>query len=172
MTNRWAYHVVCALVRPGSDAEWQVLQRAAFDEYHDAWADAGAIQTLKLIASDRSRGILEEAMSRNPERDALIAKALEYIDSHSRPLRDTNLERLAARAAQALEIGDWDGNSELLYNRAHDKAIVDCVFERGRDRLTYTATFYRERAVWQLTGVRETMQALMPPAAPPVVRQP
>jgi hypothetical protein len=59
--NRWAYEVVCALLEPRSDGEWAFLRKAALNEYSDRWVDAGAIQTLKLIASPRSLQILEEA---------------------------------------------------------------------------------------------------------------
>ena len=101
----WAYGVVCTLIEPTSDGNWAFLRRAAFNEYDNLWVDAGAIQTLKLIASPRSRQILIEAREHNPDRAKSISEALAYIDSGPAPLADENLERLAACVAQAVRIG-------------------------------------------------------------------
>ena len=168
--NRWAYDVVCALLEPGSDEEWAFLRKAALNEYNDRWVDYGAIQTLKLIASPRSREILEEARQHNEQRAKMIAGALEYIDSHPPALVDENLEALAERVARAIGIGDWQGNRAPRFNQAGDKALVNITFIAGSDRLTYTATFHRLEGTWKFRGARETLQELMPP--PQVVTPP
>ncbi|MDD5323330.1 MAG: hypothetical protein PHD43_22500, partial [Methylococcales bacterium] len=48
--NRWAYHVVSALVEPTTEREWAFLRDCAIDNYDDAWVVNGAIRSLKLIA--------------------------------------------------------------------------------------------------------------------------
>lgn len=53
-SNRWAYGVVSALLDPRSEREWAFLRRCALNGYDDRWVDAGAIQTLELIATPRS----------------------------------------------------------------------------------------------------------------------
>jgi hypothetical protein len=161
--NRWAYDVVCTMLEPASDKEWAFLRKAAFNGFNDGWVDYGAILTLKLIASPRSRQILEEADQRNPERAELVATALDYIRSSPPPISDVNLEKLARRIAGAVRIGKWEGNGPPQYNQGHDQALVNFVFVAGQDRLIYTATFYRVGAVWKLRGVRETSQAMLPP---------
>ena len=170
--NRWAYGVACALLEPGTKEEWAFLRKAAMNEYDDRWVDAGAIQTLKLIASPRSRQVLEEAQRHNPKRAKLIARALEYIRAGPPPLMGEHLEALADRVAKALEIGKWIGNRNVRYNHAWDKALVDCKFITGDDRLTFTATFHRVGGVWKLRGVRETLQEMMLPLAAIPVKPP
>jgi hypothetical protein len=166
-TNRWAYDVVCSMLEPASEEEWAFLRKAALNGFSDRWVDNGAIQTLKLIASPRSRQILEEAGQRNPERAEEVATALRYIRSNPRPLSEVNLDALARRTADAVRIGKWEGNRPPQYNEARDKALVDFRFIAGSDRLTYTGTFHSVGGVWRLRGVRETMQELRPPSIPP-----
>ena len=161
--NRWAYYVACSLVEPQSDEEWTFLRQAAINEYEDPWVDAGAIQTLKLIASRRSRQILEEAQKANSFRASLIARALAYVDSNPAPLLDRDLEQLAKRVAQAVIIGKWEGNKPPHFNIAGDKALVDISFRASEDAYIYTATFHRVEGVWKLRGVRETLQAFLLP---------
>jgi len=161
--NRWAYDVVCMMVAAASDEDWSFLRKAALNEFNDRWVDYGAIQTLKLIASPRSREILEEARRRNPERATVVAAALDYIRSNPRPLSDENLEELAKRTAEVVRIGKWEGSGQPQYNESRDKALVDFLFVTGSDQLTYTATFLKVTGVWRLRGVRETMQAYIPP---------
>lgn len=164
--NRWAYSVACSLLEPSTDEDWSFLRKWALSEFDDAWVDAGAIQTLKLIASPRSRGILEEARRRNSSRVRSVSQAIEYIESKPAPLVGSNLETLAERAAQALSIGKWKGNGKPQCNETGDKALVDFTFESGRDSIIYTATFHKSKAIWVLRGVRETMQMLMPAPVP------
>lgn len=156
--NRWAYQVVCALLEPGSEEDWAFLRKAALNEFHDGWVDAGAIQTLKLIASPRSQEILEEARNVNAERAGSIATALEYIASDPPPLADKNLEALAKRVAGTIKFGNRAGNGTPHYNQGKDKALVDSWYSDDEDRLTYTATFHRVDGVWRLRGLRETLQ--------------
>ena len=158
--HRWAYSVACSLLDPNSEEEWSFLRKCALNEYDDRWADAGAIQTLKLIASPRSREILEEAHSQNEFRARSVTGALEYIQSEPSPLTASNLEELAGRVAQAIKIGNWGGNSKPRCNEAEDKALLDFQYRSGLDHLTYTATFHSIDGNWKLRGVRETLQAL------------
>jgi len=162
-TNRWAYDVVCTMLEPASDEEWAFLRKAAFNGFDDRWVDYGAIQTLKLIASPRSRQILEEASQRNPGRAEAVAAALDYRRSNPSPLSDANLDALAERAAEVVKIGKLEGVGPPQYNQARDKALVDFLFNTGSDDLIYTATFHKIAGVWRLGGVRETMQAFRPP---------
>jgi hypothetical protein len=166
-TNRWAYDVVCMMLEPASDEEWAFLRKAAFNGFDDRWVDYGAIQTLKLIASPRSRQILEESRQRNPKRAKVVAAALDYIRSNPSPLSDRNLELLAKRTAEAVKIGKLEGVETPQYNQEHDKALVDFLFNTGSDELIYTATFHNVAGVWRLRGVRETMQAMVPARIPP-----
>ena len=161
--NRWAYEVACALLEPGSEREWAFLRKAALNEFDDRWVDAGAIQTLKLIASPRSQKILEEARTGNAERAKSIARALDYIHSNPPPLADENLETLAKRLAGAMRFGKWEGNGTPRYNQRRDKALVDCRYSTGEDWLTFTATFHLVNGIWRLRGLRETLQQLAVP---------
>ncbi len=103
--------------------------------------------------------------TRARQADAL-ADAVSYRESKPPGLSGSDLEQLTARVAEAIKIGNWVGNSKPLYNEAADKALVDIIFIAGSDRLIYTATFHRTQGVWKLRGVRETMQALLPPPVP------
>jgi hypothetical protein len=165
--NRWAYDVVCTMLEPASEEEWSFLRKAAFNGFHDCWVDYGAIQTLKLIASPRSRQILDEARRRNPDRAKVVAAALDYMRSNPSPLSDTNLVRLAKRTAEAVKIGKLEGVETPQYNQEHDKALVDFLFVTGSDELIYTATFHDVAGIWKLRGVRETVQMMLPPRVPP-----
>jgi hypothetical protein len=167
LKTRWGYDVVCALLEPTSESEWAILRNAASGEFDDRWVDWGAIQTLKLIASPRSRQILEEARQRNEFRAKSIDKAIEYIEMNPPPFNGRNLKELAGRVAETIKIGDLEGNNAARYNQAGDKALIDFEFRTAEDLLTYTATFHKVGAVWKLRGVRETMQAFLPPQIPP-----
>ena len=84
--SRWAYGVATSLLEPTSDSEWAFLQKCALNEFDDRWVDGGAIQTLKLIGSPRSREILEGAQRVNAYRVRSLTRALEYVDSGPVPL--------------------------------------------------------------------------------------
>jgi hypothetical protein len=159
--SRWAYSVACALLEPQSQAEWDFLRKAAMNGYDDRWVDAGAIQTLKLIASPRSRQILEEAREQNAFRTRSIAIALNYIEFNPPSLSGEKLKELAVRVAQVVKVGKWGGNGEPRYSQAGDTALVDFQFDAGDDVLTYSATFHRVDGIWKLRGVRETLQAMV-----------
>ena len=165
-TNRWTYAVATSLLEPKSDEEWNFLRKCAENHFEDGWADYGAIQTLKLIASDRSRRILEEAATKNEFRAKQIAKALEYVRSSPPPLEGRDLVELAKRVALAARIGHWVRNGPPFYDQAGDKALVDIEFETAEDYLTYTATFHAANGRWKLRGVRETLQGMKLPPAP------
>jgi len=159
--NRWAYGVVSALLEPMTAKEWSFLRSCALNEYDDRWVDAGAINTLKLIASPKSLQILRDAAKANAQRAASIAKAIQYIESGPAPLADEDLADAGKKVAQAMTIGDWKGNKEPRLNEKGDKALVDCQYIDGRDWLVYTATFHKVNGQWKLRGLCETMQALL-----------
>ncbi len=58
--DQWAYGVACSLLEPTSQDEWDFLRKAALDEFEDTWSGRGAIQSLKLIATQESRRMLED----------------------------------------------------------------------------------------------------------------
>jgi hypothetical protein len=161
--HRWAYGVACSLLDPTLEEDWTFLRYSAVNKYEDGWVEAGAIQTLKLIASPKSVELLEEIQKQNQSRAREVANALEYARSEPSPLTAPNLKDLAARVAQIIKIGRWEGNGEPKYNEANDKALVDLQFSSGRDLLFYTATFWRMQDLWRLHGVSETGQALLAP---------
>jgi hypothetical protein len=161
------YWVATALLDPKSEFEWTLLRNAALGVYDDGWADQGAIQTLKLIASTRSRRILEEVPKANPRREDLAARAIAYIDSHPAPLEDADLNRLASRVAQAVKIGQWVKNDPPRYNARRDRALVNSLFTAARDNYIYSATYRRQNGLWKLCGIRETLQQVLPPPPPP-----
>jgi hypothetical protein len=162
--DRWRYPVATALVNPGSEEAWSFLRRCALNEFNDRWVDAGAIQALKLTGSPRSQAILEEVRIKNQFRANLIASALDYIKSNPTSLSGSDLEGLAKRVAQGLQLGDWQGNRPPRLNEAGDKALVDMTFQTGMDYLVYTATFHRIDSVWTFRGAHETLQAFSPGA--------
>jgi hypothetical protein len=166
--ERWRYAAATALVNPETGEGWSSLRRCALNEFGDRWVDAGAIQTLQLTASERSRRLLEEAPQKNKFQASRIARALEHIASSPLPLSDTNLEALAKRVAFVIGPKTWQANGSPRFNEARDKALVDLEFQTSMDRLVYTATFHKKGGDWNLRGVRETYQAFAPA---PVVRK-
>ena len=159
--NRWAYGVVTALLEPATEKEWAFLRSCALNELDDRWVDAGAIQTLKLIASPQSLQILKEVKQANSERATEADAAIRYIESKPPDLSDEDLVAAGKTVAQAIRLGKWKENRKPRYNEKGDKALVDCVFIDGVDMLVYTATFHKVDGRWKLRGVRETMQALL-----------
>jgi hypothetical protein len=164
--DRWAYGVASSLLNPRTSEEWQFLENCATDQFRDRWVDQGAIRSLMLIASSRSRTILERALLENPDRAAMINRALSYIDLAPVALKGASLEILAERISDVIKIGESLGNDPPRYNEGQDKALVDFNFRSGRDRLVYTATFHRNKNGWVLRGVQETMQILLTPPPP------
>jgi hypothetical protein len=163
--DRWAYFVACSLLSPETQEEWEFLRQCASDVYYDRWVDAGAIRTLKLIASPQSVDVLKQAPVQNPERKRLCDLAVEAIRKGPASLEDGDLEAAGKKVAQAISIGEWQFNSEPRFNKAEDMALIDCEFIDGRDLLVETATFHKIGSLWKLRGVRQTMQALL--ASPP-----
>ena len=169
--DRWAYGVVSALVEPGTEKEWSFLRKCALNEYNDRWVDAGAVRSLKLIASPRCLQILQEVRSKNEGRAISAANAIQYIRSNPPPLSDQNLVDLGKRLALVIQIGNWTGNKPPGYNESGDKACIDCEFIAGRDLLVHTATFHKVGELWIFRGVRETMQALLAKSSEPGVNK-
>jgi hypothetical protein len=165
--DRWAYQVVCALLQPETPEEWDFLKRCAADEYYDRWVDAGAIRTLRLIGSPQSADILREAAKQNVGRKESFTHALAAISKGPFSLEAADLQDAGNKVAQAIKVGDWQFNTEPMYNKAKNMALVDCKFIAGRDLLIETATFHKVGDIWKLRGVRETMQVLLanPPEA-------
>ena len=159
--DRWAYEVVTAIFEPSSETEWSFLETCAANEYDDLWVDAGAINTLKLIASPKSAEILKRVLTKNPDRKVSILSALNYIESHPPVLADKDLVEAGKKVAQVIKIGKWQGNKNPRYNEKGDKALIDCEFIEGRDLLIDTATFHKVGDFWKLRGLRETMQAFL-----------
>ena len=134
----------------------------------DAVKLAGAIQSLKLIASPKSKQFLEEAGRRdsNPNCSASvyadhIQAAIKYIESGPSPLSDEDLVVAGQKVAQAIQTGKWKGNQPPQYNEEKDKALVTSEFIADRDLLVYIATFHKLDGKWRLRGVREMKQALL-----------
>jgi hypothetical protein len=177
----WLFGVTCSLLEPSSEAEWALLRRSALGEYKEYGVTRGAIQSLKLIASPRSREILEEVQrdnsfgAHNPVvtkmTAELTANAIEYIQSDPPPLRDQNVEELGHSVAQALGIRTWTGNGAPKYNQAGDKALISLNFDVGSDDYVYTAAFQRVEGIWILRGVRETSAALKASALADLLRR-
>ncbi len=165
--DRWAYEVVCALLQPETQAEWDFLKRCAADDFYDRWVDAGAIRTLRLIGSAQSADVLKEAAKQNVERKESFAYALSSINKGPLSLEAADLQEAGNKVAQAIKVGDWQFNKEPRFNKENDMALIDCEFIAGRDLLIETATFQKVGDIWKLRGVRETMQALLanPPEA-------
>jgi hypothetical protein len=159
--NRWAYRIASALLEPATEKEWEFLRNCAANEYDDLWVDAGAIQTLKLIALPRCRQILEEVEARNETRADLIEGAIKYIESKPLSFSDLDLVIAGNQVAQAIKTGKWRGNKPPRFNENGDKALVECEFIEERCEFIYTATFHKIDGVWRLRGVRETMQGLL-----------
>jgi hypothetical protein len=159
--NRWAYGIASALLEPATEKEWTFLRNCAINDHDDLWVDAGAIQTLKLIASPKSKQVLEEVLLKNKDRADSIEAAIKYIDDAPAPLSDEDIVVAAKKVAQAIQIGTWRGNKPPQFNEEKDKALVACEFVSGRDLLVHTATFHKVDGQWRLRGVRETRQALL-----------
>jgi hypothetical protein len=159
--DRWAYSVVCAVLEPATEKEWTFLRNCAMNDYDDLWVDAGAIRTLKLIASPKSKQVLKEIGEKNKDRADSVEAAIKYIESAPAPLLDEDVVAAGKKVAQAIKIGKWQGNEPPQFNEKKDKALVACEFIAGRDLLIHTATFHMVDGRWRLRGVRETMQALL-----------
>lgn len=159
--DRWAYVVATALLEPATGREWGFLRDCAINDYNDRWVDAGAIQTLMLIASPRCKQVLKEVGRKNTERADYIEFAIQYIESGPAPLSDEDIVVAGKKVAQALKIGKWRWNKPPQYNEEKDKALVTCEFIDGRDLLVHMATFHKVDGKWRLRGVREMKQVLL-----------
>ncbi|MCC6234236.1 MAG: hypothetical protein IT580_16450 [Verrucomicrobiales bacterium] len=131
------------------------------NEYDDLWVDVGAIRTLKLIASQKSKQVLKEVGEKNKDRADSVEDAIKYMESAPASLADEDLVIAGKRVAQAIKVGKWQGTKPPQFNEKKAKALVACEFIAGRDLLIHTATFHKVDGKWRLRGVRETMQALL-----------
>lgn len=159
--NRWIYSMVTGLIEPTTDSEWELLKRAASGDYDDLWVDAGAIQSLRLNASARSRSILQEIAVKNPDRKKMVDRAIVYIDAGAKPIADADLIQAGKKAAQSIGFSGWQSNDAPRYSENHEVALIDARFIIGRDLLVYTATLHHVGNEWRLRAIRETMQALL-----------
>lgn len=159
----WVYYVATAMLEPETEAEWNFLRRCALNEFDDLWADAGAIQTLQLIASPRSRTILEEVREKREHRSQRATRAIAYIDADPPSLDDTDLEAAGRRIAEVTQRGKWEGNDPPRFNVAGDKAMIDCRYIAGHDMYINTAVYHRIGGVWKLRGVRLSLQLYLGP---------
>jgi hypothetical protein len=159
--NRWIYDMVTGLVEPTTEAQWQLLERAAAGDYDDGWVDAGAIQSLRLNASARSRAILLDVAKRNSDRKKLVGRALAYIDGGATPVADAELVTAAAKAAKAIGMPGWCSNGAPRYSADRHVALIESEFFQDRDLLIYTGTYHLVGDKWRLRALRETMQALL-----------
>src|SRR5204863_7799723 len=114
--DRWAYSVVCAVLEPATEKEWTFLRNCAMNDYDDLWVDAGAIRTLKLIASPKSKQVLKEVGEKNKDRADSVEAAIKYIESAPAPLLDEDVVAAAKKVAQAIKIGKWQGNKPPQFN--------------------------------------------------------
>ena len=160
LSFRWAYQVASSLLDPSSEEDWSFLRRCALHEYENPWADTGAIQTLKLIASPRAREILEEAQNKNTFQQRSLSNPLQYIDSNPAALAGMDLISLSERIAQTISPVTWKGNGMPRCNEKQDQALINFNFETDEDLYFYSATFHKTSDAWKLRGLRETAQAL------------
>ena len=152
--NRWACEVVGGLLDPTTDAEWAFLKRCAIGEFEYEAVQGSAITILRLIASPKSREILEALHVEDDDAIDMIAQALEHIKSNPPPFADRNLDKLGRRLAGELKCGKWQGNSEPLLSERRDKARIGLSFAAGIERIDFTAVFHKVGEVWKLRGFR------------------
>lgn len=155
----------CELFDPRTEKEWSYLRASASGQYDEREVSC-AIRALKLIASPRSRRILEEALGRQPAWNRTIRDAIQYAVTHP-PAQGRCLESLATRTARAATDGEWLGNEPPRYNKERNIALVDASSRFAGDRFFYTATFHRKSNVWKTVSFRMTGAASPPPPPPP-----
>jgi hypothetical protein len=152
--NRWACVIVGGLLDPTTDAEWAFLKRCATGEFEYEAVQGEAITILRLIASPRSREVLEALHVDDDDVTATIAQAIEHIKTNPPPFADRNVDKLRRRLAAELRCGKWRGNSEPLFNKERDKARIGLSFAAGTESISFTAVFHKVGEVWKLRGFR------------------
>ena len=152
-----------ALIHPTTEAEWRFLERCVNYEFQDWWLVNGAIQSLQLNATPRSKAILESAGQKNPK----VRERIQPAPADPPTLAHLDLETAAKTIAQTLGPKTWQGNKAPRLNERADKALIDLTFHIGFDYLVYTATFHKINDSWTLRNVYETYQAFSPPPPPP-----
>lgn len=75
-------------------------------------------------------------------------------------MSDADLSEAGRKAATAMQIRGWQGNTPPRINKSGDLAGVDSEFIVGRDYFLYTSTFHKVGGVWTRRGIKETLQAL------------
>jgi len=176
--GRQSYLIVSSLLEPNSREEWVFLRKCALND-DDFRIGAGAINSLKLIPSEHSLEILQEAYKQSKRMRELIGEAIQYLKSNPESLADTSLVELQKRVAGAIQISGWKGNGIPRFNAEGDKAlvdfefIVDCNFGdilelvdeenpiKRKDLYIYTGTFHKVNGEWKLRSLRETTRALI-----------
>lgn len=165
VTDRWAYRVACSLLDASNEEDWNFLRDCLMGKYaDDLWASIGAIQTLKLIGSERSVVVLQDAqrakLKRGERWHEEIASAISFTDVQRPALRGSNLEELTGPLAQTL--GAKNAEAPRL-NQAGNKALVNVRVIAGRDLSIYTASFSRAEDYWRLRGLQEVAQVYFGP---------
>jgi hypothetical protein len=154
LQDRWACEVVGGLLEPTTDAEWAFLKRCASGEFEFEAARPDAITILRLIASAKSRVILEGLHVDDDDYESMISQAIDYIKTNPAPFVDRELVRLGRRLASELKCGKWQGNTEPLYNEQRDKARIGLSFAEGIEAIKFTAVFHKVGEAWKLRGFR------------------
>jgi hypothetical protein len=159
--NHWANEVVAVMLAPSSAEAWSFLADCAIGERYRGIASADAIESLKFIASARSRQILAEARTKNRVQRSIILDAIAYIDSKPQPLEGRDLPALTQRVGVLIG-GDLPREAERpRFNSLGNKARVRMSFVDGRDAYGYSATFHREDGIWKFRGAREAGHGLL-----------
>ncbi len=151
--DRWASVLVGAMLEPRSEKEWAFLKRCAEGEFQHPDATESAIITLCLIASPRSRSVLEELHPKDDDLASLIAASIRHIRSRPAPFTDRDLARLSKRVATELPCAESDGHPAPVYNEKRDKAFIATELIANRDGPPFNATFHRVGGLWKLRGV-------------------
>lgn len=154
LENRWACEVAGAMLEPTTDEEWAFLERCARDAYDDPAVVDSAITSLRLIASPRSRQVLEALRPKDEDVKAAIAWAIAELQANPKPLEDRDLATLGRKVAAVIRAGKLLEIDQPEYNQRRDKALVDLSFGRGRESIVFTATCHSVGGVWKLRGLR------------------
>ncbi len=151
--HAWESFVVTTVLEPATDEEWEFLKRCARGTEEDPWVQSNALQTLRVIASPKSRAILEELRSQAKDKgfDEFVTRAVAYIDTKPAPLSGPHLDELVKRVASAVSTSaKFQRSWPPLYSVRKDRVRVDFETAQFRDSMTYAATFHKVDGLWKL----------------------